>query len=575
MKDNNALVYGAIVVVAVLVIVGAYIAVSVLAPPSYDIGLALSANNVGGVVYPYQSTVFNIIVTNNGGRPVVGLPVAFYVNGAQRNYSTFAIPAHQSVALQEVYTYLQPGSYLFSAAADPGNVLPITNASAARNSIVIATALPEPASVYSSVPNSNIVSTESFTSSGTGLLSGSLMSYLYNISAIGGINGLDNGILAKTYQDLYQYVAVANGAYSLYSNGTASYSAWLQGSLYPQAVAAVVSSFGKQVSPVNSAMGTVEFAALSNTVSLCSYYDSGWTKIIEFYNASNGESCASFVGKTYTDLESNAIVAALKTSRLGKFTASNQVNSSQISWQHFYYNNATVLGQSVEYSGNSVAASTLFELQSPQGIFLSSIRNVATNVLAANNICFGLESDVNRTSVCSVALPTTAKLGNQTFGAVYSSYISSNYTAAVYSLLSEAYLTEAHGNAAELISKLGINGSQVIWTSPFKNSCEFDSGFGCRINRFGANSTVNITVTDLNYTSVSLTNVTCAIGGGFPAEALNTTLSRGANTSITTVCHVIPVSLFAGQDSFILSLGFKYRNTPMIVNGTLNATTSG
>ncbi len=466
------------------------------------------------------------------------------------------------------------GSYLFSAAADPGNVLRISNTTAAKKSVTLTAVLPQPADVYKSVPNANIVSTDSFTSSGTGLFSGSLMSSLYNISAISGINGVDNGILAKTYQDLYLYVAVANGAYSTYSNGTASYAAWLQGTLTPGAVGAVVSSFGKTISTASTANGNVVFSPLSNTVSLCSYYGGGWTKIIELYNASTAGNCIGLVGGNFTGQESNAIVAALKGSRLGNSSTSNQPGSNTISWHRFYYNNATVLGQTVQYEGNTIAAATLFQLQNPASLFLSSIRQVPTNVLTVNTICLGLETDVNGTSVCSVVLPTSTKVDNQSFGAIYSKYVSSNYTAEVYSLLNQAYLTPAHANAAELISKLHINGTQVIWTSPFKNTCDLGSGLGCRINSFGANSTVSLTITNLNYSSISLSNVTCAIGGGFKPSPINGTLPKGSNITLTTVCHSVPIPGFVAQTTFMLSLGFKYQNAPAIVNGTLNATTS-
>ena len=306
-------------------------------------------------------------------------------------------------------------------------------------------------------------------------------------------------------------------------------------------IGTVVASFNKNITLTGSGSVNAEFAALSNTVSLCSYYGGGWARIIELYNNSNGANCLGIVGGSYAPSESNVLVEALRSSRIGNFSASNQVNSSgHAAWQRFYYNNATVLGQTVGYGSNSVAASTLFQLQSPPGVFLSSIRRVDTNVSDFNSTCLGLMSVVNGANVCSVVLPTTTELGNQTFGAVYSRYVSSNYTAEVYSLLSESYLTEAHGNAADLISLLGINSSSVAWTSPFKNSCTFDGGFGCKFNGFGSNSTVNLTITNLNYSSVALENITCAVGGGFNAAGLNGTLGMG--DSITLFDPVPPAA---------------------------------
>ena len=120
MNEKNTLMYGIIVIVAVLVFVGAAIAVNTFAAPTYDVSLALAAANSTAAFYPYQSALFNITVTNNGGKEILGLPVAFYVNGVERNYSSYAIPAHQSVTIRQNYTFVQSGIYLFSAAADPG-----------------------------------------------------------------------------------------------------------------------------------------------------------------------------------------------------------------------------------------------------------------------------------------------------------------------------------------------------------------------------------------------------------------------------------------------------------------------
>jgi hypothetical protein len=568
--NNNAMLYGAIIIVAILVFVGAAVAVNVLAPRTYDVSLAFSANNTAGILYPYQTTAFNVVVTNNGGREIVGLPIAFYINGQENNYSSYAIPAHNSITLEEIYTYTQPGTYLFSAAADPGNVLHVLNASAAKKSLTVSVSEPQLASVYSSVPNSNIIKTVSFTTSGTGLLSGSIMSQLYNVTALNGFNGADNGILAKTFQDLYPYISVANGAYSVYSNGTVAYSAWLQGTVTPAAVGVVIGSFNKNIAVTP---GKVVFIPLTNTISICSTYQQGWTKIVELYNNSEASSCVGLMSQNYTPSESNSIVTALKATKIG--LAANTIGSNTLSWQHFYYNNATVLGQAVGYTPNSISASTLFQLQAPQGIFLSTIDSVGTNVMAVNTICNGLESSVSSTSVCSVALPTSTEIGNQSFGAIYSKFISTNYTATVYSLLSQQYMSVAHENALELISKLNISGSSVQWTTPFYNDCAFDNNtFGCRFDGISNSGIVNVTVTNTNYTSISLSNVTCGVGGGWPVQKINGTLSRGDSQVIGLECHTLPIPNFASETSFDLSLGFTSKGIPMIVNGTANVTTS-
>jgi hypothetical protein len=575
MKDNNTLIYVIVAVVVVLVFAGAWLAVNMFAPTTYDVSLSLAANNTGPL-YPYLSTTFNILVTNNGGKEVVGLPVAFYLNGIERNYSTYAIPAHQSILIVENYTYTSTGPYLFTAAVDPGNVLNLAERNGTRQSRPFQILVPQGADVYESVPNANIVYSDSFSTSGTGLLTGSLMASIYNVSALTGINGAYGSLLLKTYDDLYPYVAATNGAYSSYANGSATYAAWLQGTLSPQQVAYIVSSFNKKVTPVAQGGRTVEYAVLANTISLCSYYQGGWTKIIELYNNSLGGNCLGMTAINHTPSESNTIISTLKSTRLGSILTANQMAASKlISWSHFYYNNATVLGQAVEYQSNEIAASTLFQLQNPQAIFLSRIKKLETNVSAVNATCLGLVASTNGTSVCSVVLPTTGSIGNRTFGAVYSESISSNYTAEVYSLIGQADLTLAHANAAELISRLGINSSSVVWHSPFKSACNLQGGFSCGFKGEGSNGSVELMITNLNYSSIKLDNITCEMGAGFTPMPLGGTLAKGENSTLQTECHTIPIPGFAGQDSYTLRLGFTYKNSPMIVNGTLNVSNSG
>jgi hypothetical protein len=572
---ENTLMYGIVAIVAVLVFVGAVFAVNMLGSPSYDVSIGLNSNSTGAI-YPYQATAFNIVVTNGGSREVVGLPVAFYVNGQQRNYSTYAVPAHQSITVPEVYTYLNSGGYLFTAVADPGNVIKITNRSSASKSVGL-TAMPsEQANVYGSIPNANMVYTDSFTTSGTGLLSGSLMAKLYNISSLLGINGEDGGILAKTYQDLYPYVSVANGAFSTYSNGSSSYVSWIQGTVNPSEVGLIIASFGKRVVEVPTAIGTVDYAAVGNEISACSYYQGGWTKIIEYYNASRAGTCLGIAGSNYTPTEGNILVSALKSTRIGTILTANQINATkQIQWSHFYYNNATILGQMVEYSTNVVAASTLTQLSSPQSVFLSRITKIPANIVRINSTCLGLTADVNGSSVCSTVLPTATTYGNTSYGAVYTRYISSNYTVELYSLIGSSDLVFAHDNAAELISRLGINGSSVKWVSPFKDQCGFSSGFGCNFTVNKSSGYAVITITNRNYTSVSLNNITCSLGGGFPATGLNGTVGLGQNITISAPCQSIAIPGFSASTDYDLNLGYTYRGVKRLVNGTLNVSNFG
>ena len=67
-------------------------------------------------------------------------------------------------------------------------------------------------------------------------------------------------------------------------------------------------------------------------------------------------------------------------------------------------------------------------------------------------------------------------------------------------------------------------------------------------------------------------NVTCASAVGYKAQPLNITLARGGSAAMTLDCHTVPIGGFASEISFMLDLGYRYNNAPMMVNGTLLTT---
>ena len=50
---------------------------------------------------------------------------------------------------------------------------------------------------------------------------------------------------------------------------------------------------------------------------------------------------------------------------------------------------------------------------------------------------------------------------------------------------------------------------------------------------------------------------------------------RGGNLSVITRCYTIPIPGLLLQETFDLALGVRYQNSPMILNGTFNLTSSG
>jgi hypothetical protein len=557
--------YAAVAALAVVVFVVALVAARSLQGGSYDI--ALSMQRVGGAaLYPYQTAYFSVNVRNDGGRRATSLPIAYYVNGVERNFTHVTLDPGHNVTLMFNYTYTRGGSYLFQAVADPGNLWDIRNRSSARAGVYANATQPQPADEYESIPNRNITYTESMSGIGAGIYSLSAIAQLYNISGFTNITGLYGPVTQRIYEDIYGTIANENIAYAHYSNGTSAYAAWIQGTLNPVYIAQIVASFNRNVRNVSRAGGgIIYYSMLSNSVSLCATYSGGWTKLVEYSGLGGNQTCVGLALSTYNATEGNTLVGLIRSNAtLARYRASFGYSNS----------NTTQVGDMLTYDGRNLTLTNLF--QNNYGLFVSGVERYATplNLSAQNSTCAGLIYTGNGTSLCSyVLLPRSGQL-NYSYYLIRSVELGREYGVSMYSLVAAANLQAAHFNAGELVSRLGINQTTLQWSSLNPSTCALEQGpLSCGFDSFNyTNDVARINLTNSGVAGIRLDSAACAVGGGFAAEALNSSIAGGNTISLYLQCHNIPLPGFVARTSYLLSINYTVGGTAHGVNGTLNVT---
>ena len=223
---KELLVYGILAVAVVVIVAYALtsgIFGSILNSP-YSIMVSLS--QVGGnYSFPYQASHYVINITNTGHSEIKDMLVGFYINGVPQSTNSVTIPTGQSVVLLRNYTYTSPGQYFLQAVADPGHVDDIANRSHTQDSVLTNITYPEVPNVYTSIPNANVIDTQSFTLSGSGALEVAAMVQKYPLNLTSQLFGPGEDVSTKVFENSYAYTANVYGAYAAYTNNTIAYTA--------------------------------------------------------------------------------------------------------------------------------------------------------------------------------------------------------------------------------------------------------------------------------------------------------------------------------------------------------------
>jgi hypothetical protein len=537
---------------------------SILGPSTYSVLVTLA--QVGhNSTYPYQTSHYIINVTNTGHNQINNLLVGFYLNGEQQSSNTVSLPPGKSITYLRNYTYPNPGIYQVQAIADPGQLVNLTNRSRAQQTIITNISEPQIPNVYGSIPNSNITDTQSFKLSGYGGLSVGAIAQNYNISSVRQLFGPDTKLSTKIFENGYAYTANIYGAYALYSNNAVAYTAWMDGTITPQVINYIITSFGANVETLSSNSNTsdIGFTKINKNTSICTFYSEGWTKMISYFNNSLPGNCVTIASSTYTPSESNVLIDQLETS--------NELVHLQ---SGLFYINSTISGSTLSYTNNSIAATNIF--QNDFGLFIGTIRKLAVprpaNVFANNSICYGLISDNASGNVCSYLLPTVTGNYELPYGVVNSTLLTKNFSINMYSLVNNTQLIAAHDNAAHLMDLLKVNESSIQWESNFHNGCSFaNTSIGCIYKNLShPNNTVTLNLTNHYNSTVRIDKLNCEIVPGFANVTINRTIAPGAQLAIAQHCQIIAIPSVAAQTSYTLILTYTLNNKTSTVTGFLN-----
>ncbi len=556
-KKNELALYMVVVVLAAIAIAEA---VHAAYPSQYALQVSMSTSPVSNL-YPYNTTFFNITLKNEGSS-ISNLVFGLYVNGTSIKEYKISIPHGESTSILANYTYADNGTYVFSAIADPAHLLNIADRKAASASITVHVNQSSSPNIYTSMPNSAIENTTSFTFSGQGMHGISVLAYIYNVSEFSNSFGPTSAVLPQVFENLYPYVAYANGALATYSNGTSAYTLWLKGTISPAALNSMLMTFNLTHSYANVNGTGANIWRIGNSTSVCVFYQQGWTKLVAFDNISTtSETCTSLIAHKYEPSESNVLVGVLAT------------NKNLSAYQSkLIYSNSTNMGSLLSYSSVKTSAMNLF--QNNYGVFAGIISRETPTI---KNTCYGILYNQSNTSVCSVYVMPRSGKALQQYGMVNSTIITKNYTATLYSLTNESLLLAAHASAVSLMGSLGL-GSSLKWVSIFKNDCAFsNSSIGCSVKSYNySSSTASISITNKLNSPVRINSLSCFMLSAMRFnETVNETIAPGNSITASASCESIALPVVSTGYSYNMSMNYTYMNVTRELAGTLNITSYG
>ncbi|MGC8651758.1 MAG: CARDB domain-containing protein [Candidatus Micrarchaeia archaeon] len=556
-KAMDLALYGVIVVLAAIAIAEA---VHALYPAQYAIQVSMLASPTSNL-YPYNTTFFNITLKNEGSS-ISNLVFGLYVNGTAIKEYKLSIPHGESASIHANYTYAVNGTYSFSAVADSGHLLNIADRKAASSSIVVNVSPSATPNIYTSIPNNDIDNTTSFTFSGQGFHDISALASVYNVSEFGSAFGPASSVLPQIFDTLYAYVAYANGATVSYSNGSIAYVLWLKGTVSPRAIDSMLSTFNLAHSSLNENGSGVSFWKLSNSTSICVFYQQGWTKLIAFDNSSKeGETCAGIAAQRYNPIESSVLVGVLSENK-----------NLSLYQSKFIYTNLTNLGSLLSYSDTGTGAMNLF--QNSYGIFAGVIEHAPP---ISQNTCYGILYNQSNSSICSTyVLPKSGKALPQ-YGMVNSTLSTPNYTATLYTLTNQSMLLVAHTNAVALLNSLGLRHS-IEWVSIFKNTCGFyNSSISCSVNAYNySTGTASISIKNTLNASMVVNSLSCYMPGAAELPAIiNKTVGSGNTIRASVSCESLSLPVISTGEAYTLAMNYTYGKAERVTIGALNITNYG
>lgn len=560
MNYKTVLVYSAIVIIVAVAV--AYI-LSSRFNSAYSISVTLRAN-VPATPYPFQTGYFRADINNTGSGTATDVPLLIYLNGNPIGSYKVTLPPGKGGAIAWNYTFPYNGAYNFQAIADPGYVFKISNRSAAQGSISVNVSPAQIPKVYSSIPNDNITYTQSFILLENGSAAVSTMALGYNTNILNGIMGPARSVMLRTLQDLSDTINLVVGAVAYYPGNQIAYTAWVQGTINPALVGAVVNSFSVPESSISANGTKAAFSRVSNTTSMCFYYSNGWTRIISYYNSTGDATCANISRTAYSG-SAGSLVLGVNNS-----TAKLQKLSTV-----FVYSNSTYLGSALSYRNGTYGAASIFTNQ--YGTFASYLqRNAAPVNLSVNSTCNGIIYPVGNVFICSSAISPISNSG-ETTDMINETEVTSNYTASLYSFVNRTNLLLANNAGISLILSLNLSNRSAGWNSTFINTCSMANvSLTCTVVHFShTNYTAVIGITNLFGSPIVLHMIACFSPDVKQVQAINSTIIPGQTVNVTTTCTNPPISLGTISTTYDIALNYTELGIAKNATGQMNIINQG
>ncbi|HVA82583.1 MAG TPA: CARDB domain-containing protein [Candidatus Aquilonibacter sp.] len=540
---NKEWIFWALLVI-VIVVVSLYI--RLYSTQTIAMSIALANPQAASTIYPYQNVVLPITVTNTGSSAITSLVFSVLANGNQQQAYQLTIPVGKSVSIQYNFTPVSAGRYNITVIADPAGVYNVQNRNGAQNTTTVVIANYSNPQAYTLLPKGNVTSYNQVYLGRGGFLASSFLYSSYNISMFSSTSPQDRIILSVL--NLTQtYIRNVSSARATYANGASSYSVWIRGYLKPSVIGTAAIGAGYHVTNYTIAGNTVTFVRISNSTSLCSWYESGWIKSVAYSNSS--ASCLGIYNKSILTLNSSLVIA--NATIYNRMTNRTVLNTTLIG------NFSGISGGVTSYGEISVAGSTFV------------VPKITLNGTSSAK-CFGIVSSANGTTYCSVYLiPSSGALGG--FALIKTMAQIGTVNASVFSLVNSSSVYAAIPFAIASIKTLNLSGARGNFSSGFTSSCAFSGSFTCS-NPIFLNGTIKLNVTSTLNQSARINGLGCyETGSGFKTT-VNETIAPHSTSTIGATCYSLGRPIVGVPLKLTLKLLLNYTSGGITSAAAGNAT---
>ncbi|MDE1825209.1 MAG: hypothetical protein KGH61_00800 [Candidatus Micrarchaeota archaeon] len=528
-----------IALVAVIIVASLYL--REFSNQELSLSVQINSSAMNSQIYPYQKLAVPITVQNTGGTPIKSVTLEVLINGSATTSYDVTIPPGKSTTISYNFTPASSGKYNVSVIADPGKLYDVSSRQNAQSAMLVRVLGAEPAASYSLLPEGNTTSYRDATLSASGLILSNFLSRNYVISDLSPVSQNDS-VVYSLLNISEQYVKNMSASYAKYANGSSAYSVWIRGYLLPSIVGYAVE--GRGYAAVNYTYGgkTVMFSNLGNHTTICSWYEGGWIKTVQYTSA--GPNCRGIANGT------------VKT--MGPLAAG--VNSTI--YNKTYVQNSTQIGSFNYFAGSRNSFAKMLLLNGS----VSLIPIISQNTVASG--CLGVVTSTQNNTFCTIYTPpaygyellkTTALIGG--------------YNASVFSLVNDSpnNIGLAASEAVGLINGMGLRGPSFNFTSPNLVKCSFNDSFRCsnltaKGNKIGFNLTNDLGV------PVRINAIACYLSIPFAIFRIDVQVPAGGSARLSTVCYQagVPVNGLLLDPELNLYMNYTYGNSNRLIHG--NAT---